>query len=76
MLLSRVRCVCSVSVGEGVERVVSSSNDKTLRVWDVSDGGASVAVLEGHTGWVPDLSVVAGTPLNLVLWEVHWAGDT
>ena len=32
-------------------RVVSGSEDKTLKVWDVATGEC-VATLEGHSGWV------------------------
>ena len=32
-------------------RVVSASEDKTLKVWDVATGEC-VATLEGHSHWV------------------------
>ncbi|KAK1865697.1 hypothetical protein I4F81_008223 [Pyropia yezoensis] len=61
--MGMVRCVCVVDVpgaaGEGgtVQRVVSGSDDETLRVWDVEEG-KQLAVLEGHTGWVMCVCVV------------------
>ena len=39
-------------------RVVSASDDQTLKVWDLASGRA-VATLEGHTAWV---SACAVTP--------------
>uniref|UniRef100_A0A8D0G7J4 WD repeat and SOCS box containing 1 n=1 Tax=Sphenodon punctatus TaxID=8508 RepID=A0A8D0G7J4_SPHPU len=44
--------------------LVSSSRDKTLRVWDLKDDGNMIKVLRGHTNWVfgcafsPDSSVL------------------
>ena len=38
---------------------VSASFDHTLQVWDLSSG-ASVRVLEGHTGEVIDVAITAG----------------
>ena len=38
--------MCVAVLGDG--RIVSGSNDKTLRVWDLSSGEC-VQVLEGHT---------------------------
>ena len=40
-------------------RVVSASNDNTLKVWDVATG-ACVATLEGHDGWVTSVHVFPG----------------
>merc|ERR1712176_742166 len=40
--------------------VISGSHDKTLRVWKIADGLASmkcVAELEGHTDWVTALAI-------------------
>jgi len=63
---SEVTCVCVVEVGGGgdgggggakVQRVVSGSDDNTLRVWD-ADRGECVAVLEGHSYWVTCVCVV------------------
>jgi len=63
---SAVRCVCVVEVGGGgdgggggakVQRVVSGSSDRTLRVWD-KDRGECVAVLEGHSSVVTCVCVV------------------
>ena len=50
------------------DRIVSGSRDKTLRVWDVTEGGGHcLQTLRGHTGWVncvgllPDGRVVSGS---------------
>jgi len=47
--------VNSVSWSPDGTRLASGSYDKTVRVWDVATG-ASVATLEGHTGWVRSVS--------------------
>ncbi|XP_056138728.1 WD repeat and SOCS box-containing protein 2 isoform X2 [Lampris incognitus] len=45
--------------------LVSSSRDKTLRIWDLSQKGKKVQVLSGHKDWVscccisPDCSMIA-----------------
>ncbi|OSX70022.1 hypothetical protein BU14_0950s0004 [Porphyra umbilicalis] len=61
-----VSCVCVVEVGGGgdgvdcgckVQRVVSGSDDHTLRVWD-ADRGECVAVLKGHSDKVMCVCVV------------------
>jgi WD40 repeat protein len=38
-------------------KVVSCSNDKTLRVWDVSRGEC-IVTLTGHDGWASDYLLV------------------
>ena len=43
--------VTSVAVHPHLERVVSGSTDKTLKVWNVATGKC-VATLEGHWGFV------------------------
>ncbi len=41
----------SVAVFPDGRRVVSASDDKTLKVWDVATGEC-LATLEGHSSWV------------------------
>ncbi|CAB1348091.1 unnamed protein product [Coregonus sp. 'balchen'] len=60
---------------DGSLMLVSSSRDKTLRVWDLKDDGNMVKVLRGHQNWVycsafsPDSSVLcsvgAGKSFNV-----------
>ena len=61
---SSVLCVAALPR----DRIVSGSRDKTLRVWDVSEGGGNcLQTMRGHTGWVncvgilPDGRVVSGS---------------
>jgi WD40 repeat protein len=39
--------VCSFTTAEGAVRIVSGSQDHTVRVWD-AESGEEVAVLKGH----------------------------
>ena len=50
------------------DRIVSGSRDKTLKVWDVSEGGGNcLQTMRAHTGWVncvgvlPDGRIVSGS---------------
>uniref|UniRef100_A0A3Q1HIR2 SOCS box domain-containing protein n=1 Tax=Anabas testudineus TaxID=64144 RepID=A0A3Q1HIR2_ANATE len=49
----------------GTLTLISSSRDKTLRIWDLAEKGKKVQVLSGHKDWVsccavsPDCSMVA-----------------
>ena len=43
-----VNSMCSL--GDG--RLASSSDDKTIRIWDLSEGGECVQTLNCHTGVV------------------------
>ena len=60
------------------DRIVSGSRDKTLRVWDVTEGGGHcLQTMRGHTGWVncvgvlPDGRVVSGSrDKTLKVWGV------
>ena len=49
-----VSAVACHSVGEGSAawRVVSGSEDKTVRAWDGASRGAALLTLEGHTNYV------------------------
>ncbi|KIJ10301.1 hypothetical protein PAXINDRAFT_26081, partial [Paxillus involutus ATCC 200175] len=47
-----VRCACFYPGGN---KLVSGSDDETLRIWDRKTG--AVEVLSGHTGWVQDVDV-------------------
>ncbi len=58
------------------QRVVSASDDGTLRVWDVASG-ATLALLEGHTDWVRAVArlderrvVSASNDRTLRVWDV------
>ena len=59
---SSVLCVAALPR----DRIVSGSRDKTLRVWDVTEG-LCLQTMRGHTGWVncvgvlPDGRVVSGS---------------
>ena len=45
------------------QRIASGSNDKTVQVWNATDGG-QVYTYKGHSGGVYARSVVTG-------WEAH-----
>ena len=42
----------SVSFSGDGSRIVSGSDDKTVRVWDAVSGECVLGPLEGHTNWV------------------------
>ena len=70
--------VTGVSVSADGRRAVSSSDDKTLIVWDV-EGGAGLRTLEGHSDQVTGVSVSAdgrralsgSNDRTLILWDVE-----
>ena len=51
-----VNCICALP-GHPTTQVITSSTDKTLKIWNVSDGSC-VRMLEGHTHWVMWVCVV------------------
>ena len=50
--------VTSCAVTPDGRKVVSGSDDHTLKVWELASGCA-VATLQGHTGWVGACAVTA-----------------
>ncbi|KAG6834127.1 hypothetical protein H0H93_011673, partial [Arthromyces matolae] len=51
MTISTAARVNSVAFSRDGSRIVSGSDDQSVRVWDASTG-KELKVLEGHTGWV------------------------
>lgn len=60
-------------------RVVTSSSDKTLRIWDVQTGASVGAPFKGHKGWVRSVAISpndrsiasGGEDKNIILWDVE-----
>jgi WD40 repeat protein len=44
--------VRSVGFSPDGKRVISSSDDKTLRIWDSETGGVVAGPFEGYTEWI------------------------
>jgi WD40 repeat protein len=44
--------VNSVAFSQDGKRIVSGSDDKTIRIWDSETGDVILGPLEGHTSWV------------------------
>ena len=57
---------------------LSSSHDKTLRIWDL-ESGECLHILRGHTGWVNDcavnakgrLAASASSDHTVILWDIE-----
>ena len=60
------------------QRVLSASNDNTVKVWDV-ESGREVSTLAGHSNWVSGVAVSAGVrrevsasdDQTLKVWDVE-----
>jgi WD40 repeat protein len=71
--------VTCVKFCEGGRRVLSSSNDGTVRLWDCISGRCVRKLVEGHTGWVlscavtPDgkKAVSGGDDKLLCSWDLY-----
>jgi phospholipase A-2-activating protein len=78
-----VRCVASTSASASLPRVLSSSRDKTARIWSTSTSSKEWScsrTLEGHEGFVNavcsaklsdgrEYAVTAGQDATIVLWD-------
>ncbi|HEX2688280.1 MAG TPA: AAA family ATPase [Kofleriaceae bacterium] len=76
-LVGHTDLVSACAVTPDGRYVVSASNDRTLRVWELGSGRA-VATLEGHTDWVSACAVTqdgrhvvsASADQTLKVWEL------
>ena len=50
--------VSAVAVTHDGRHVVSGSNDKTLRVWDLANGRTKIT-LQGHSNWITAVTVTS-----------------
>ncbi|KAG2117045.1 uncharacterized protein F5147DRAFT_768429 [Suillus discolor] len=79
IMLGHKSSVLAAAFFKDGRRVVTSSSDKTLRIWDVQKGALVGAPFEGHKGWVravaisPDDRRIAsgGEDKNIILWNVE-----
>ena len=55
--LGHTEIIRSIAVSPNNQRVVSGSNDKTVKIWD-SESGSLIHTLAGHTGWVNSVAVI------------------
>ena len=61
VLRGHTNWVSCVAVAEG--RIISGSDDHTLRIWDLD--GTRIATLNGHTSWVSCIAVAEGRIIKL-----------
>ncbi|KAG1789035.1 uncharacterized protein HD556DRAFT_828571 [Suillus plorans] len=79
IMLGHKSSVLAAAFFKDGRRVVTSSSDKTLRIWDVQKGALVGAPFEGHKGWVravaisPDDRIIAsgGEDKTIILWNVE-----
>ncbi|CAG7848072.1 COMPASS-like H3K4 histone methylase component WDR5B {ECO:0000303/PubMed:19567704} Short=AtWDR5B {ECO:0000303/PubMed:19567704} [Serendipita indica DSM 11827] len=79
ILRGHTRSVNAVAFSPDGRRVVSGSDDRTVRLWDVETGAQIGSPLEGHTGWVMSVAfspdgqrIVSGSSDRTVrLWDVE-----
>ena len=55
------------------QRAVSASDDKTLKVWEVSSG-RELRTLNGHSGWVNAVAVTPDGQRAVTASEDHTSG--
>lgn len=68
----------SIAFSPNGEYVASDSNDQTVRIWDVNDGGC-IRTMEGHIGEVTSVSfnpngeyvASASTDKTIRIWDVN-----
>ena len=68
--------VNSAAMSPDGKRVVTASDDKTAKVWDV-ESGTEMCTLEGHTDWVYSASpvrngtavITAGADKKIILYD-------
>jgi len=78
ILSEHIDCVRSVAFSPDGTSLVSGSNDKTIKLWDVQTGGV-VKTFYGHTGYVLSVSISAdcttiasGSRDNTIcLWDIQ-----
>lgn len=71
--------VNSVAYSPDGKRIVSGSDDTTVRVWDVETRKEVFELLRGHTGWVwsvafsPDGTLIASASMDktIRLWDAN-----
>ncbi|WP_160111608.1 hypothetical protein [Tolypothrix sp. NIES-4075] len=53
------------------QRVISASNDNTLKIWDL-ESGAVLSTLEGHTDWVKAVAITPDGRLAISASRDEW----
>ncbi|KAG1813609.1 WD40-repeat-containing domain protein [Suillus subaureus] len=79
IMLGHTSSVLAAAFFKDGRRVITSSSDKTLRIWDVQTGASVGAPFKGHKGWVrsvtisPDDRRIAsgGEDKTIILWNVE-----